>query len=512
MDILKNFDSHLKNNNVFGEGDATLRYENDIVFVENRKEKYSSLAVYVDKILGKKQAYNTTAQLKLKEGSRDTSFILANKYVIEYLDLQYTMYNLGASKLLTDKDWLTVSLKLEIPTGAKIVSVISYFVQQGSVDVLPDVMIKEFTIEEAEVSKTIVSAEITPLKPQKDFTFGAIRWDAYMETGLSKSFVSDQVARSLSPKEFHGFAPFFTKVLDENKVAFPDETQEQFDKEALLAIDAGIDYFAYCWYADHNPMSYARKQHLKSKYKNQIKMCAMVGVNKLDETSIKSLGETFKEDCYLKFDNRPVVFLYDAFRIEAVLINAIKESAKNAGVTEDLYFVGMASKVSPFIINEFIQKGINAISAYACANLASTPDFVTHAQKTIEQNSEQYTYYKNVDVIPLVSCGRNAKPRIKNPVTWAGDYTGRDTDSPTGQELYEHALEVFTKMHQEKEKNIPFSAITYAWNEHDEGGWCCPTLKVDENGMPLLDENGEPLMNTTYLDAIKKALKEIRNK
>lgn len=512
MDIIKNFDLPLIKNNVYGEADATLKYVDGIVFVENRKEKYSSLAIHVDKILGAKEAYQANAKMKLKEGSKDTSFTIIHKYTINYLDLEYTMYNISASRMLTDKDWTDFSLRLEIPTGAKIISVINYFIQQGNLDTLPDVLVKEFIIEEAEVSQTVADATITPITPQKEFTFGAIRWDAYMETGLSKSFVSDQVARSLSPKEFHKMAPFFTKVIDENKVAFPAETQEQFDKEACLAIDAGIDYFAYCWYADDNPMSYARKQHLTSKYKDGIKMSAMVGVNKLDEKSVKSLGEVFKESCYLRFDNRPVVFLYDAFKIEASLINAIKASAKNAGVKEELYLIGMAGVCSPFIVNTFIKKGINAISAYACGSVAQTKDFNAHAQMTLKQNQSQYDFYKNIDVIPLVTCGRNASPRAKNPVTWAGDYNGRCSESPTGEELYTHALEVFEKIHSDREKNVPFSAIAYAWNEHDEGGWCCPTLTVDENGMPVKDENGGNAMDTTYLDALAKALKEIRKK
>ena len=53
---------------------------------------------------------------------------------------------------------------------------------------------------------------------------------------------------------------------------------------------------------------------------------------------------------------------------------------------------------------------------------------------------------------------------------------------------------------------------TLAWNEHDEGGWCCPTLAVYENGMPVRGENGEPIMDRTYLDALKKALRDIRKK
>jgi hypothetical protein len=512
MDVIQNFNLPIIKENVFGEGDATIRYEDGMVFVENRKEKYASFAVYADKILGVKEAYQVQAKIKLKKCDKEIPFIIAHKYTIEYLDLNYTMYNLGVSRMVNDKDWTEFNLKLEIPAGAKVVSVINYFIQQNDFDNLADFLVKEFIIEEAQASKTVTDATVTPITPQKSFTFGAIRWDAYMETDLPKSFVSNQVARSLSPKEFHKLAPFFTKVIDENKVAFPPETQEQFDKEARLAIDAGIDYFAYCWYGDDNPMSYARKQHLTSKYKNDILMSAMVGVNKLDEKSILSLGQAFTQSCYLRFDNRPVVFLYDAFRIEASLIEDIKNSAKKAGVKEELYLVGMASKCSPFIINELHKKGINAISAYACGSIASTTDYVAHAQLTEKQNEEQYAYYKNIDVIPLVSCGRNASPRAKNPVTWAGDYNGRCSESPNGQELYNHARSVFEKMHNEREKNVPFSAITYAWNEHDEGGWCCPALTVDENGMPVKDENGENVMNTEYLDALKKAISEAKNK
>ena len=51
------------------------------------------------------------------------------------------------------------------------------------------------------------------------------------------------------------------------------------------------------------------------------------------------------------------------------------------------------------------------------------------------------------------------------------------------------------------------SAIIYAWNEHDEGGWICPTLKVDENGNQLYGENGEKLIDDWRIKEVKKALK-----
>ena len=51
------------------------------------------------------------------------------------------------------------------------------------------------------------------------------------------------------------------------------------------------------------------------------------------------------------------------------------------------------------------------------------------------------------------------------------------------------------------------TCIIYAWNEHDEGGWICPTIAVDENGNRLFDENGNGLIDTSRIDAIKKIIK-----
>ena len=44
----------------------------------------------------------------------------------------------------------------------------------------------------------------------------------------------------------------------------------------------------------------------------------------------------------------------------------------------------------------------------------------------------------------------------------------------------------------------------YAWNEHDEGGWICPTIAVDEEGRQIFDKNGNPLINRERIDAVKK--------
>lgn len=47
---------------------------------------------------------------------------------------------------------------------------------------------------------------------------------------------------------------------------------------------------------------------------------------------------------------------------------------------------------------------------------------------------------------------------------------------------------------------------SYGWNEHEEGGWLCPTLTVDENGVPVKDENGNVKANTERIEALKEAI------
>ena len=47
--------------------------------------------------------------------------------------------------------------------------------------------------------------------------------------------------------------------------------------------------------------------------------------------------------------------------------------------------------------------------------------------------------------------------------------------------------------------------LSYGWNEHEEGGWLCPTIMVDADGNPIYNEDGTIKANTERLDALKRA-------
>ncbi len=506
MDYIKQFDE--KKQFIFGEGDAVLTKCGDGYTVSGRKEKYSSFAVHILEDLGEFQAFETKIKLKFNGG--EDKIAVYHKITMEYLGLTYTVYDRGTA-VDVGNEFTEISCYTNVPEGIHIVDIIAYFIQ-NDVSKLNDVTVAEFESHTAEPIKTTMKNTKSKISFQEKLKFGAVRWDAYFgTTDDGTKSVCNQVTTTLSPAHYHFMAPFFAEYVGKNQIRFPEATQEQFDKEAELAIKAGIDYFAYCWYRDNDRMSYARKHHAASKYGNQIKMSAIINVNALDDETIDTLVNDMKQDYYLRFDNRPVMFLYDSFRVKDGYVEKVIERAKQAGIKEEIYIVGMSLGVDPFVMNTLIQRGCDAVSAYSCDTIKHGEPYTDMTARLLEKNDLKYANSDNIDVIPLISCGRDQRPRIENFVTWCGaGYGDKFAYPPTGEELYLHVKAVLDKIKNEPEKNRPKAVLTYAWNEHDEGGWCCPTMAVDSEGEPIYDENGKILMNCTYLNAVARAIKEFR--
>ena len=69
---------------------------------------------------------------------------------------------------------------------------------------------------------------------------------------------------------------------------------------------------------------------------------------------------------------------------------------------------------------------------------------------------------------------------------------------PTTKELATHVKEAILWTSERKQVCPSKTVIIYAWNEHDEGGWLCPTI----------DENRK--VDDSRLKAIKKVLKSMK--
>ena len=330
-------------------------------------------------------------------------------------------------------------------------------------------------------------------------SIGAIRWDAWVspdcETrNVGASHGGAQVCRTLTPAKCHCRAPYFAKLYINGPVSLPDYTQEQLDEEILMAADAGIDYFAYCWYSNQSEMSWARRFHAKSQYKNKVKFASISIPNDPEETS--ELIELMQQDFYFKIpDGRPLLFVYTEADIREK-VNFVRETCRQKGYLQP-YLALMGS--SPEHAREMDG---DAISDYALfGDEIPFMQMATNGVKRWERGLQA-----NMDMIPCVSTGWDPRPRGDNPISWDAN-TGKVSSVPTAtpEEIVEH-LDNCLQWMKANEASCPAKALViYAWNEHDEGGWLCPTVTVDELGNPI-QKDGKNIPNDSRLQALKQYL------
>ncbi len=372
--------------------------------------------------------------------------------------------------------------------------------------------------DELSPSEDVEIPEKTPVTRFEQTLVGTIRWDAFTESTPDGMDPASQVARVLSPAKYHGQAPFFSVVNEDNTIAFPKYTVETWEKEAEYAVAGGLDYFAYLWYETTDPMSQPRKYHLLSEKKDIIKYSCILERIRSDK-SMQELYEAMKDSCYLRVDGRPVVFLYEvkSSNWDAKSIEKLRKDAAKAGITESLYIVGMLVTDDLNVFATNVQKGIDGISWYSLNAQATAEPFEKIAKRTEEATTKMgaLALAYNVDIIPAIQTGRDTRARIETGVTWVDGDPNATNDSdkpyknlyslePTMEELENHMVNIITYANTMVNSKTNM-VLSYGWNEHEEGGWLCPTLAVDENGNPIYNEDGTIKANTERLDALARA-------
>jgi hypothetical protein len=100
-------------------------------------------------------------------------------------------------------------------------------------------------------------------------------------------------------------------------------------------------------------------------------------------------------------------------------------------------------------------------------------------------------------VIPPTMSGANGMPRHKGP---GGAFPRWDWTEPAPGELAAHVRGAFDYVATHPEKCEANTVIMYAWNEHSEGGFLCPTMGEAPDYKPVtrqIDELSEALKNWT---------------
>ncbi len=389
-----------------------------------------------------------------------------------------------------------------------------------------DIMIDDFSLKKESEVNGIESVENTEYADfqmtninvmgetrAEETSFGAIRWDAwYSHNGRPDSIVT-QVEKTLSLKEYHFRAPFFANVTAEGNIEMPVYTQDIFDQEMEYAIEAGIDYFAYLWY--DGEMSAARQMHATSKYKNDVKMSiCLLGSAINSKRAREDVLNHMQQDYFMTVLNgRPLMYYY---------INTSSKSTELTKVKNDIrYYRAKAQELgipAPYAVvmnvsaKETLDIFGDAVSRYSYGgtNKETFNDFITRVQNSWKSYQSSGT---NSQYVPSLTFGWHAEPRYKTPVSWMDVEADSYVPYPTDEEMYNHISYALSYLDHSSTELLTKAntMIFYAWNEHDEGSWICPTIAVDENGNQLYNEDGSKKINDSRVQIVKRAIEDFKN-
>ncbi|MBE3065623.1 MAG: hypothetical protein IMZ69_11480 [Spirochaetes bacterium] len=318
---------------------------------------------------------------------------------------------------------------------------------------------------------------------------GAIRWDAWQDNGSVRAAVE----KALGPSQWHGRLPFFSRITGPNSVQVDGNSQAVMDQEIGYAAKAGIDYWAFCAYPDNLGMSNGLHLYLKSEYKSRIRFCLNLQggwiSNPADwETEVKRYVGYFKDRSYQTvLGNRPLVYLFSApdmvrkgkyadWDAVRAAFDRLRAAASQAGVGNPyIVLQGWEARGDQGIMKSI---GADALSAYAVARGSSTG--MAFAALAGEAHASWETgKAAGANVVPLVTAGWDNRPRVENPPPWTVG-SKEHCVTPTAAELANHLADALDWTRAHRATATPaYTVLVYAWNEHDEGGWLCPTLKPD---------------------------------
>ena len=319
----------------------------------------------------------------------------------------------------------------------------------------------------------------------KAVCIGAINWDAALP---KESYFGGFTCRNLGVEEFKNRLPFFAKK-SENGFDIPPRSQKDYDLELQYAIDAGLDFFAYCWYPDDNEprnfgktapiydyldphfheLNVSRKMYQHSELRHKIKMCAIIfNEHAYSVQDMENLCLAMNESYYLKIDGRPLVMIFAGY--DAEFINNVRAFAKQRGLDPYIAFItrGLANPDVDYT-------AADATTAYASGHEAETFDELT--TKTDNDNKNRLNY--KLKTIPIMSLGWNPQPRIKRPCPWVSYKDTMYCAQPNIDELRRAFFSLYDFIDKNSKVADTDLALVFAWNEFEEGGYLCPTLGED---------------------------------
>ncbi|MES2662734.1 MAG: BACON domain-containing carbohydrate-binding protein [Pseudomonadota bacterium] len=336
--------------------------------------------------------------------------------------------------------------------------------------------------------------------PQNIAKIGVIRWDLWQE--------SSETNKTLGPNIYHSRLPFFGRETTASTVSISGGNQGAIDQEIAYAREAGISFFAFYWYFRWPNLSvdspgnqfYARelfklsnspnKEYVKAAYILWVGAISSDDWNNSNSIPLTQIGDDMLRSDYHKVNIggilRPLLFYHSATGHSEDLItttqrtNLVKAYRRNNPNAPDPYIVNLVETDGAYAKMSTGASRGQAMSQYVTTGGSST----THNyNEIISSDIEAWNRYKNADckVIPIVTVGFDRRPRIDNHVSWEDPTNQNWTAMATNAQLHSHLQEAITFVNSNPIQCETNTILCYAWNEHDEGGYICPTIIPDGN-------------------------------
>lgn len=336
---------------------------------------------------------------------------------------------------------------------------------------------------------------IQPFKAEasnpNDSIVGAIRWDGQVG---DLSPVGLEEERALGPNGWHFRLPFYATEPTADSCTMRCTTQDKMDQEIAYAKEAGINYWAFCWYSaletdDTRNMYIPRDLYLSSTHKYDINWCTILFTHPLYSSDEDWLVARFQEANYQKvLGGRPLIYCFNyPSLVDPAQITRLRSKCSAAGIP------------NPYVVAlDFSTGGVvafaNQIGADAISSYVSTGSNGQSYSSMASSERSNWDAWKNTGkkVIPWVTAGWDPRPRIQcNPPYAYASYSSNSwVQFPTQSELsgqLQSAIDWNAANTASAETN---AVLMYSWNEFSEGGAICPKLNGDRS----------------YLDAVKSVL------
>ena len=309
---------------------------------------------------------------------------------------------------------------------------------------------------------------------------GVVNWDCSVP---STTYFGKATCNTLGPAKWRDRTPYYAEVLGPDRIEHHDRTLAEYETEMQYAIDAGIDYFAYCWY-DLNPppgdkskcagklqeITRARRLHVKSALRNRLSLCAiLVTSHPYSDECLKDLAAEMRNPWYEKANGRPLVYMFSS---TSKVTPRLREICRAAGAG-DPYVVAMITEPPANCTNSFVHA--DALCCYACTEEGPEPE--AYADMAVQWNAIRAT--AGLPVVPQFATGWDPRPRMERPVPWAW-YPDKPWAGKLSAEVWlDQAVKLRTWIARNPKACPTGHVMAFAWNEFEEGGWICPNVGKD---------------------------------